>query len=145
MNKTIVIIIAVLVVGGGAYYLLAQNGSSTVPEQTPSPAATAPETSTVTTSSTTTTTTSVSPSTATISIQNFSFNPSTLAVKAGTKVTWTNNDTVPHTVTSDSAGLFDSKAIAPGQSFSFTFTTPGTVSYHCAIHSMMKGTVNVEN
>jgi plastocyanin len=66
-------------------------------------------------------------------------------VKTGTTVTWMNNDTVAHTVTSDSGGLLNSPEIAPGQSFSFTFTYPVTVPYHCAIHTMMKGTIVVEN
>jgi nitrite reductase (NO-forming) len=57
-------------------------------------------------------------------------------------VMWTNNDNTPHTVTSDS-GLFDSGAIAAGQSWSYTFTTPGTYHYHCAYHYWMTGTVIV--
>ena len=76
---------------------------------------------------------------------NLAFNPATLTVKAGTKVTWTNNDSVLHTVTSDSGGVLGSTNIPPGQSFSFTFTAPGTVSYHCAVHPSMKGSVTVTN
>lgn len=123
-----------LIVVGGAYYLLTKNGSSGTPVQTNTTAET-----TVPTSSTPAT------SEVAVSIQNFSFNPSTLSVKTGTKVTWTNNDTVSHTITSDSGGLLNSSTLTPGQSFSFTFTDPGTVSYHCAIHPMMKGTVSIEN
>jgi plastocyanin len=87
--------------------------------------------------------------TASVSIDNnMSFAPSTLSVSAGTIVTWTNNDAINHTVTSDS-GLFDSGAIpaaalyvSPG-TFIYIFSTPGTYSYHCSIHPTMTGTVIV--
>jgi len=58
-------------------------------------------------------------------------------------VTWTNNDSVPHTVTQDGGGL-TSKAINPGETFSFTFDTAGSFSYHCEFHANMKGTVTVK-
>ena len=98
-----------------------------------------------TTSTPVTTPVSATPATSTVSvsIQGFAFNPQTLTIKAGTKVTWTNNDTVSHTVTSDSGNLLNSPSIAPGQSFSFTFTDAGTVNYHCAIHPMMTGSIVV--
>ncbi len=148
MNNTIVVIVVVLLVLGGGYYLLTK-GSGAAPTETPTTTseatvpATSNETTSTTTTTTTTTTTAVSPTVSLVSIQNYSFNPSPLTVKTGTKVTWTNNDSVPHTVTSDSAGVFNSAPIPPGQSFSYTFTAPGTVSYHCAIHPMMKGSVTV--
>lgn len=78
-----------------------------------------------------------------VSMKNFLFNPSTVTVKPGVKVTWINNDVVAHTVTSDMGGLLDSPALSPGQSFSFTFTDTGSVNYHCAIHPTMKGAVVV--
>ncbi len=81
----------------------------------------------------------------TVSIQNFAFSPQTLTVKVGTKVTWMNNDSAPHTVTSASnksvsatpTGLFDSGQLAPGRTFSFTFTKAGTYFYECTIHKAM--------
>ena len=82
------------------------------------------------------------PQTALVSISNFAFNPSITTVRVGTRVTWTNNDPTPHTVTSDS-GSFGSGTLATGQSFSLTFNTPGTFTYHCAIHPMMTGTIVV--
>ncbi len=85
------------------------------------------------------------PSNATISIKNLSFNPSTMTIKTGTKVVWVNDDSVSHTVTSDSGNLFSSSTISPGQSFNFTFNNPGSVTYHCGIHPVMKGTVVVKN
>ncbi|HEX8993046.1 MAG TPA: NBR1-Ig-like domain-containing protein [Anaerolineales bacterium] len=82
-------------------------------------------------------------STASVSIMNISFQPSSLQVKAGTTVTWTNNDNTAHTVTSDTAGVFDSGTLAVGTAFSFTFTQTGTFAYHCNIHSSMHGTITV--
>lgn len=79
----------------------------------------------------------------TMIIKNFAFSPATLTVSAGTKVTWNQQDGAPHTVTADD-GSFSSGTLAQGQSYSFTFATPGTYTYHCAIHPMMKGTVIVQ-
>jgi plastocyanin len=79
----------------------------------------------------------------TINIVNFTFTPGTLTVKAGTTVTWTNNDTTTHRPASDS-GLFDSGDLAPGATFSFTFNIPGTFPYHCTIHTYMTGKVIVQ-
>jgi plastocyanin len=61
-----------------------------------------------------------------------------------TRVTWTNDDTVPHTATSDSL-IWDSGSIAPGASYSFVFTTPGSYPYHDTIYgqSSMSGTIEV--
>ena len=75
-------------------------------------------------------------------IQNFSFQPPKLTVKKGTTVTWTNKDSVGHTVTGDNGGPA-SALISQGQSYSFTFDTVGTFAYHCQPHPMMKGTVEV--
>ena len=63
-------------------------------------------------------------------------------MKAGTAVTWTNNDTVGHTVTADD-GSFKSSTIASGTTFSQTFATAGTFTYHCSIHTSMTATVTV--
>ncbi|MEO8541052.1 MAG: plastocyanin/azurin family copper-binding protein [bacterium] len=83
---------------------------------------------------------------ASVSIANFSFTPSTVSVNVGETVTWTNNqDGVTHTVSSDSAGVFDSGNLASGSSFQKTFTTAGTFTYHCNIHSTMTGTVIVSD
>jgi plastocyanin len=78
-----------------------------------------------------------------VTIQNFAFNPSTIEVAVGTTVTWTNMDTASHTVTADD-GSFDSKALATGATFQQTFSTAGTFTYHCSIHTSMKATVTVK-
>lgn len=79
----------------------------------------------------------------TVSISNFSFLPQSLVIKAGMLVTWTNNDTVSHTVTADD-GTMNSGSIQPGSSFSHTFEKAGTVGYHCTIHPTMQGTISVQ-
>src|SRR5690348_1171129 len=79
---------------------------------------------------------------ASVSIQNFAFSPGTIQVSAGTTVTWTNNDQTTHTVTADD-GSFDSGDVAPGGTFSMTFTTPGTFAYHCKIHPFMTASIVV--
>jgi amicyanin len=79
-----------------------------------------------------------------ISIDNFTFNPPTLTVKAGTTVTWTNKDDIPHGVASSNNAFTRSKAMDTDDSFSFTFTTPGTYQYFCYIHPHMTGTIVVQ-
>ncbi len=83
------------------------------------------------------------PKAATVTIVDFGFQPATLTVSAGTRVTWKNTGQVDHTVTANN-GAFDSGSIAPGASFSFTFRTAGTYAYHCSIHPFMAGTVIVK-
>lgn len=68
--------------------------------------------------------------------------PDDLTVATGTTVTWTNNDSIAHTSTSDGSG-WNSGVIPPGGQFSSTFQTPGTFSYRCTIHPGMVGTVVV--
>ena len=80
---------------------------------------------------------------ATVKIDNFTFAPARLTVKAGTTATWRNEDDIPHTVTS-ATRLFKSKALDTDDSFSFTFTAPGTYEYFCSLHPRMTGTVVVE-
>ena len=80
---------------------------------------------------------------ATAKIDNFTFAPARLTVKAGTTVTWRNEDDIPHTVTS-AARLFKSKALDTDDSFSFTFTQPGTYEYFCSLHPRMTATIVVE-
>jgi len=78
-----------------------------------------------------------------VKIDNFSFGPATLTVAAGTAVTWTNRDDIPHTVVSDDKA-FKSKVLDTDEKFSFTFTKPGTYGYFCSIHPKMTGKVVVQ-
>ena len=83
-------------------------------------------------------------------MQNIAFNPTTRTVAAGTTVTWSNKDGVGHTVTYDSGpgSSFDSGTLNAGGTFSVTFSTAGTVQYHCKIHGSagagMHGTIVVQ-
>jgi plastocyanin len=78
-----------------------------------------------------------------VKIDNFSFGPQTLTVPAGTTVTWTNRDDIPHTVVSTD-GIFKSKVRDTDEKFSFTFANPGTYTYFCSIHPKMTGKVVVQ-
>jgi len=80
---------------------------------------------------------------ATVKIDNFSFSPAMLEIKAGTTVTWTNADDIPHTVVSDDK-VFKSKALDTDEKFSFTFDKPGTYSYFCSLHPKMTAKVVVQ-
>jgi plastocyanin len=83
--------------------------------------------------------------TAEVSIDNFTYSPQTLTVAVGTKVTWTNRDDVPHTVTSSSKPrTLDSGTLDTDQTFSHVFSTPGTFEYFCAVHPRMTGKVFVK-
>ena len=70
-----------------------------------------------------------------VSIASFAFTPDTLNITTGTTVRWTNQDAVAHTSTSD-GGVWDSGSLSTGQSFSFTFNTPGDFTYHCTFHPL---------
>ena len=80
-----------------------------------------------------------------VAIANYAFTPQKLTVKAGTKVTWTNNDSVPHNVTSaadmttsaTTTNTFASGNFDQGQTFSYTFAKAGTYYYECTIHASM--------
>ena len=80
---------------------------------------------------------------AAVSIDNFTFTPQKLTVKAGTTVTWTNKYDIPHAVAAVNKE-FRSKALDTDDAYSFTFTTPGTYEYFCSLHPHMTGTIMVE-
>jgi plastocyanin len=81
--------------------------------------------------------------TRTVLIQNFSFKPAQITIKRGTKVTWINKDSTTHTATANNGRSFDSGRLRPGQRYTHTFKSAGKKSYHCEIHSDMKGTITV--
>ncbi|MCX9009853.1 MAG: cupredoxin domain-containing protein [Candidatus Methanoperedens sp.] len=66
-----------------------------------------------------------------VDIKDFTFVPGTITVSKGTTVIWTNRDSAPHTVTSDT---FDSGTLNQGQTFTYTFNQAGTFEYRCTIH-----------
>jgi len=77
-----------------------------------------------------------------VKIGNFTFGPQEMKVKAGTTVTWTNEDDIPHTVVLPNN--FRSKVLDTDDKYAFTFTTPGTYKYFCSLHPHMTGTIVVE-
>lgn len=80
-----------------------------------------------------------------VDIQGYAFNPSLITVSVGTTVTWTNLDSVVHTVTSTGGPVsFDSGNLSQGQTWQFTFAQAGTYTYRCTPHSYMTGTVIVQ-
>ena len=84
-------------------------------------------------------------SSAEVKIDNFCFSPATLTVSAGTTVTWTNHDDIPHTVVStDDPRAFKSKVLDTDEKFSFTFSKSGTFAYFCSIHPKMAGKIVVQ-
>jgi len=82
-------------------------------------------------------------STVAVQIDNFSFTPQEVKVKAGVTITWTNRDDIPHTVVSNDEA-FKSKALDTDDKFTTTLTRPGTYSYFCSIHPKMQGRIIVE-
>jgi plastocyanin len=82
-------------------------------------------------------------STVDVKIDNFSFSPATITIAAGTTVKWTNRDDIPHTVVNDDQ-KFQSKALDTDESYSYTFTKPGTYPYFCSVHPKMTGKVIVQ-
>ncbi len=109
-------IIAVLIIGGGVYLLVQLN----------KPAANIPAGGN------------------NIEISGFSFSPATLTVHIGDTVTWVNKDLAPHTIVSDSGSELNSPSFGKEGTYSHTFNTTGTFSYHCSIHPSMKGAIIVE-
>lgn len=89
------------------------------------------------------TTTAATGTGAQVAMKNIAFDPASVTINAGEKVTWTNEDSVPHTVVGDN-GEFESDTLAKGDTFSFTFDQAGTYAYHCSIHPNMRGTVIVQ-
>jgi plastocyanin len=129
-RKYLAIPIAILIMG----LVVLAGCSSSTPTTTP----TVP-----TTPKTTPSTSSPTSGGASVKIIDFAFQPSTLTVKVGEEVTWTNSGAVPHTVTADSGG-FDSGQLQPGAQYKHTFSSAGTYAYHCSNHpGQMTATVVV--
>lgn len=121
------IVIAVLVIAVIVYFSFSGNysHSTNMPSNTPSNTPSAPQSGNA------------------ITIQNFAFSPATINVKVGDTVTWTNRDSAPHQIASDSGSELSSSTLSNGATYSHTFTSAGTYAYHCAIHTSMKGSVVV--
>ena len=141
MNKTLIALIVVVILGGG-YFLLSSNkteDSVTIPLVTATPTAS----------------TSASPSAKIeeniVTVTTTGFEPQTLRIKAGTKVTWENKSGQAVTVNSDphpahtSWPFLNLGSFADGSSVSITFDKAGTYTYHNHFDASMKGTVVVSD
>jgi len=79
-----------------------------------------------------------------VTMAQYAFGPASLTVHVGDTITWTNQDQAPHDVTTTSAPVsLHSPTLATGQSWTYTFSQPGTYSYICSIHPDMKAQITV--
>lgn len=124
MNKIIIGVVVVVAVVAVGYAIMKNSytapGSNVPASQTNPSVATTPDS---------------------VNITGFAFQPSSLTVKAGTTVTWVNQDSVGHNIKS---AAFSSQDLQKGDTFKFTFNTKGTFAYNCGIHPSMVGTIVVE-
>lgn len=79
-----------------------------------------------------------------VTISDYTYEPAELTVPVGTKVSFTNEDSTPHTATSKMSGAFESGSIDTDQTRAITLEDAGTFAYYCAFHPFMKGTITVE-
>jgi plastocyanin len=121
-NKVIVIVLLIILVIGGFYYFAKNQYQPNLQKATTQQSQTNIEANTVT-------------------IENFAFNPGTLTIKLGTKVTWINQDSTTHKIKADT---FNSGDLGQGDKFTFTFTSKGSFDYSCSIHPSMTGKIVVE-
>jgi plastocyanin len=84
------------------------------------------------------------PAPITITIDNFTFNPTTMVIPVGTTVTWVNRDDVPHTAVSEDHKTFRAKPMDTDDKYSFTFAAAGTYPYFCSIHPKMTAKIIVK-
>jgi plastocyanin len=134
-KNRLALVIALLALLAGALAASACGGGS---KEKATPAATSPA---ATPAATQTAATPAAGATS-VEIKNFAFEPTTVTVRVGQTVTWTNQDSAAHTVVGD--GGIDSGDLSKGKSYSKTFDTAGTFDYHCSIHPQMTGQVIVQ-
>jgi plastocyanin len=133
MKKVLIVILVVLVLAVGGWAVFGGGSSNN-------------NSGYGNTNSTQSKSTASQPSSGAITIRNMMFTPSQITVAKGGTVTWTNNDTVAHTVTDDlsNVGGPASGNIEPGSTYSFRFNKTGSFQYHCSLHSSMRGTIVVK-
>ena len=79
-----------------------------------------------------------------IEIKDFAFNPQTITVKSGEKITWVNRDEEPHTIVSVGKQFKKSSALDTDQTYTIVAGAPGTYSYFCSVHPKMTGMIVVQ-
>lgn len=138
MNKRSFSIIVIIIVLGGIAGLLFMKSPAKAPSKTSTPSST-----TETQKSTESDVTPVS--TNKIDIKNFAFSPAVVTVKKGTTITWTNQDDTRHSISPDTetTDFKPSQLLSKGETYSVTFTSAGTYTYHCTPHPYMKASVIV--
>jgi amicyanin len=138
---TLIVVVAALLVGGILY------AASNDTDKEPTTEVTQTTTTTETTTEDVTEDVTDNDATATkeVGIEDMAFSPASITVKKGTTVTWTNRDAVQHTVTPDnpSSEFTSSSMLSNDESYSVTFNTVGSFTYHCQPHPQMTGTVIV--
>ena len=137
-----------VIILGGIYYFTIRNSSvytanntsssTMMTSDTSQTSATSPKTNSVKAVSSQTSSSHVY-----VEILNYTFTPKALTIKAGTIVTWTNKDSMIHTITADNGGP-TSVGLSQGQSYTYKYTTPGIYGYHCSIHPTMTGMIIVK-
>lgn len=142
MKKAVIVIVVIAVLGAiGAAVVLKDDDNKGTNTSTQN------QTQSQNTNTDSTETESQAPVSATdeVEIENFAFSPSSITIKKGTKVTWTNKDSTSHTVTPDQpgGGFTGSDLLAKDETYSFTFTEVGEYKYHCQPHPQMTGSVTV--
>lgn len=136
-KKAVIIVITILVLGGIVGILFTKK---------PAQAPTTSQNTNLSSESQNDTAADIKPTaTDKIDIKNFAFSPAAITVKKGTRVTWTNQDSAKHSVVPDteSADFKASELLAQGATYSVTFNTVGTFTYHCSVHPNMKASVIV--
>jgi plastocyanin len=139
------VLLAVLVTVGLVGVACGGSSSSNTPtpQKTAQPAATKASGTTAAAGSPTAAGTAAAQGTS-VTIKDFQFTPSTVTIKVGGTVTWTNDGPSTHDVTADD-NSFKSGSLAQGKTYTRTFDTAGTFSYHCGIHPNMKAQVVVQS
>ena|SRR3989344_2427510 len=144
-GPVIIVAIAAVLVLGLLFYFLAGSGdsASSVNADTNTGVNTPSSLNEGDDSTANTGNTAGSPNSHDIVIKGFAFSPKELRIKIGDVVTWSNMDSVGHTVTSDSGSELNSDLFTNGDSYSHVFNQAGTYTYHCKPHPNMKGKVIV--
>lgn len=146
MNKSVLVgVVALVVVLAGGGLLLANRGSDNSENSSSTGDSSSMNMNKDSSADTSSASSSEATATNAVEIKDYAFSPATITVKKGTKVTWTNQDSVQHDVMSDKTDVAgpSSELLAKGQSYSYTFDTPGTYTYHCSPHPYMKAKVIV--
>jgi amicyanin len=150
MKAVIAAVIAILVIGGGAFFVMNKDDAPANNAETQQSHEDGEEHDEATTQTAQeaqgATQNSENSQVASVSIESSSYTPSTVTVKKGTTVTWTNKDSIEHDVMPDSPSETfpgSNGLLSSGQTYSQTFNTAGEYTYHCTPHSFMKGKVIV--